>query len=155
MNVFVCYWNGCNNGMFPLGIFICKKDWENWDIFLQLLSPELKKHDSPLTIISDRQKGLKNVMLKHFPQCSQRFCFRHMFKNLNKYWRGEDIKGLSWAAISAYRVPDFKKCMEESDKAATEARAYLMKERTSLWAGSHFDKLSKCDHLTNNFTEKL
>ena len=75
-----------NNGMFPLGIFICKKEnWENWDKFLELLGPELKKHDLPLTIISDRQKGLKNAVRDHFPQCNQRFCFRHMFKNLNRY----------------------------------------------------------------------
>ena len=44
-----------NNGMFPLAIFICKKeDGENWDKFLEIISPELRKHPLPLTIISDR-----------------------------------------------------------------------------------------------------
>jgi len=142
-----------NNGMFPLGIFIYKK--ENWDKFLSLLALELKKHALPLIIISDRQKGLKNVVVEHFPQCNQRFCFRHMFKNLTKYWRGEYIKGHCWAATSAYRVTEFMRCIEELDKTASGVRSYLMKDRTSLWSRSSFDRVSKCDHLTNNFTESF
>ena len=57
-----------NNRMFPLSIFICKKEnRENWDKFLELLGLKLKKHDLPLTIISDRQKGFKIAVRDHFP----------------------------------------------------------------------------------------
>lgn len=84
-----------NNGMFPLVIFISKmEDGEHWNKLLELIAPELKKNSLSLTIMLDRCKGLLNVVGANFKGCNQRNYFRHMFKNMNKKFKGEHIKEL-------------------------------------------------------------
>ena len=145
-----------NNGMFPLAIFICKKeDGENWDKFLEIISPELRKHPLPLTIISDKAISLTNAVDKHFSGCNQRSCFRHIFKNMCKYWRGPHIKNLAWASASALKEVDFNRCMDELESATSGTKQYLMNIGPKLWAKSHFDTICKSDYLTNNFTESF
>lgn len=145
-----------NNGMFPLGFFICSKEnQENWDKFMSLIGPALKAHPLPLTIMSDRCKGLKQAITDHFPDCYQRFCFRHMVKNVSKYWRGEHITNLCWNAARTYSKAQFKRNLTELENAATGARAYLMREKSSMWARCAFGTNSMCDHLTNNWTESF
>lgn len=64
-----------NNVIFPLTIFICKKEnRENCEKFLELIAHELRKHPLPLTIISDRGLALTNGIVAHFPGCNQRSC---------------------------------------------------------------------------------
>ncbi|KAL5720222.1 hypothetical protein ACHQM5_012905 [Ranunculus cassubicifolius] len=73
------------------------------------MAPHLLKHPLPLTFMSDRQKGLDNAVHAVFGTVNQRFCFRHMVKNLHRAWRG--IDDLVWAAAKAWKVTDFNRAM--------------------------------------------
>jgi hypothetical protein len=143
-----------NNAMYPLATFICRKeDGDNWDKFLEVLGPEIEKHPLKVTAISDRAPSLINVIEKHLDGCNQRSCFRHIFKNMSKYWRGDLIKLLAWSSAKAYTVADYERCLDDLEVVANGAKEYLGNIGPTLWSKAHFDSVCKSDHLTNNFTE--
>ncbi|KAL5703177.1 hypothetical protein ACHQM5_028302 [Ranunculus cassubicifolius] len=116
------------------------------------MAPKLLQHPQRLTIMSDRMKGLDNAVHAVFPNCHQRFCFRHMMKNFRRKYQGVDE--IVWAAAKSYKQTEFNRRMRELDeKEEHQARLWLEGEHESLWARSHFDHNSKSDHNTNNFTE--
>lgn len=141
-----------NNGMFPLAIFVCRKeDRQNWQKFLEILKPELDKHPGCLTIMSDRQKGLRDAVTTVFPECNQRFCFRHMYKNMKLSYRG--LESLVWGAARAFKKTQHDHFMAQLHEKEPGASAYLLREDQKVWARSHFDHDTKSDHVTNNFSE--
>lgn len=145
-----------NNGMFPLAMFVCRKeDGENWDAFLEILAPELKKHHLPLTIMSDRAPSLVAAIEKHLGGCEQRFCFRHIFKNMCKWWRGALVQYQAWVTAEVYTTHEFENSIDELEKSAVGAKQYLLEIGPSMWSRAHFGMSSKCNHLTNNFTESF
>ena len=78
-----------NNGMFPVAYYIgLSEDTLNWKKFLENMYPYVSRHPKPLTLMSDRQKRLIEVVTEVFPNSYQRFCFRHMVKNLRTMYRG-------------------------------------------------------------------
>ncbi|CAH9067983.1 unnamed protein product [Cuscuta europaea] len=143
-----------NNGMFPLAVFICRKDdGENWDKFLELIAPKLKKHSLPLTVISDRAQAIISSIETHLEGCNPRSCFRHIFKNISKWWKRDHIKRLAWATATAYKKIHFERNLVNLENAAVGSKDYLMGIGPHLWSRAHFDTIYKSDHLTNNFTE--
>ncbi|KAL5709372.1 hypothetical protein ACHQM5_020070 [Ranunculus cassubicifolius] len=99
-----------NNGMFPVAVYICAgEDEANWGTFLRIMAPKLLRHPLPLCFMSDRQKGLDNAVQEVFPGCIQRFCFRHMVKNLHRKWRGVD--DIVWSAAKAYKRTDHERAL--------------------------------------------
>ncbi|XP_026409875.1 uncharacterized protein LOC113304972 [Papaver somniferum] len=53
------------NGLVPLGIMICRAETiENWTPFLQHSAPHITDHKCPITLISDRKKGLMKLCLR-------------------------------------------------------------------------------------------
>ncbi|KAF6147488.1 hypothetical protein GIB67_021314 [Kingdonia uniflora] len=54
-------------------------------------------------IAVDRHKGLIGAIAEVFPNANHRFCFRHMYKNMKKYYRGIHLEGLVWGAAKAWK----------------------------------------------------
>lgn len=131
-----------------------KEDGENWDKFLVLVTLTKKAPTLPLSVISDMVASLTHVD-KHFNGSNQRSCFRYIFKNVCKYWRGPYIKNLAWASASAFKEVDVNKCIVELDNAALGTKRYLMNISHKLWVKPYFDTICKSGHLTNNFTESF
>ncbi|KAL6519612.1 hypothetical protein OROMI_032888 [Orobanche minor] len=145
-----------NNGLFPLAFFIGRKeDGYNWNKFLEILSPEFKKHPLPLTITSDRAPSLISAIETYLGECSQRSCFRHIFKNMSKYWRGDNIRLKAYICAQSYTEVHFQNNLTKLEEAASGSSQYLMEIGQSLWCRAFFDKVCKSDHLTNNFTESF
>ena len=141
-----------NNGMFPIAYYIgLSEDTLNWRRFLQDMHPYVSSHPEPLTFMSDRQKGLIEAVTEVFPNSYQRFCFRHMVKNLRTRFRGVDH--IVWAAARAYRESDFQRHMEELEQMDKKAANYMAVEPAGLWARAYFSTKACSDHNTNNFTE--
>lgn len=63
--------------------------------------------------MSDRQKGLKNVVKKIFPMVNHRFCARHFYNNFKVKHPGPKLRQLFWAAVKAYNEQDFWQVMDE------------------------------------------
>ncbi|KAF6140436.1 hypothetical protein GIB67_030517, partial [Kingdonia uniflora] len=65
-------------------------------------TPFLTMYPSKLTLILDRQKGSVESVSQIFPQQNHRFCFRHMWKNFKKEFRGLHLERLCWGAANAF-----------------------------------------------------
>ncbi|XP_026459869.1 uncharacterized protein LOC113360587 [Papaver somniferum] len=75
------------NGLVPLGIGVFPTETiENWTMFLTDLKPLLSSHQNPLTFISDRHKGLHEVVPVVYPDS-------HALKHM------EDMKKENVAAV--------------------------------------------------------
>ncbi|XP_026458598.1 uncharacterized protein LOC113359134 [Papaver somniferum] len=146
-----------NNGMYPLAIFICDfENKENWIIFLNLIKARLLEHPAPLTFISDRQKGLVPTLQEVFSSSRNRFCFRHIFENFKtKGHKGTYMKTLAWGAAKAYRNTYHNKYMATMETDNKRAHQWFEDIPTHLWERSTFDTTSKCEHVTNNFSESF
>ncbi|KAF6175858.1 hypothetical protein GIB67_003346 [Kingdonia uniflora] len=58
-----------NNGLFPVAFYLCRSECtKTWTTFLKMLAPFLTMHPSNLTFISDRWKGLVELVSQvYFP----------------------------------------------------------------------------------------
>ncbi|KAF9623410.1 hypothetical protein IFM89_002994, partial [Coptis chinensis] len=146
-----------NNGLFPLAMYICKSEsTETWGKFLEIISPKLREHPLPLTIISDKQKGLVKAVSYVFDDTrSHRICFRHMYKNFKKLFKGSYLEKMTYFAAKSFKEVDFKKWMDKIGSAKIEEREWLEKENVESWAQSCFYHTSKCEHITNNFSKSF
>ena len=103
-----------NNCMYPIAYAVVEAENHNsWWWFLKLLGEDLAL-DSGLgwTLISDRQKGLLNVVASLLPSTEHRFCIRHMHNNFKQKFPGNSLKGKLWAAARAPNVESFTEYME-------------------------------------------
>ncbi|KAF6172509.1 hypothetical protein GIB67_007022 [Kingdonia uniflora] len=108
-----------------------------------------------MTFISDRQKGLIDSVAEIFPHANHRFYFRHMFKNIKKYHKGAHLERLSWGDAKAFRQNKKQEFLNQLGIDIPEAKDYLEKEPYEHWCRSHFDCTTKCEHITNNFSESF
>ncbi|KAF6136942.1 hypothetical protein GIB67_000451 [Kingdonia uniflora] len=134
---------------------IMSECFDTWKKFLEILQPHLKLHKAKLTFIFDRQKELIKAIGEIFPNANQRYCFRHMNKNMKKYHKGTHLERLVWGVAKSFKESDKKKFLDElllTDPATSE---WLHKEPYEYWARSHFDFSSKCEHITNNFSKSF
>ncbi|KAJ0015205.1 hypothetical protein Pint_21536 [Pistacia integerrima] len=73
-----------NSGIFPVAITICEiENKESWRYFMTLLKEFIGDID-PITIMSDRQKGLVDAIQTCWPNASVRHCARHVYANFRK-----------------------------------------------------------------------
>ncbi|KAF9614097.1 hypothetical protein IFM89_015359 [Coptis chinensis] len=88
-------------------------------------------------------------------EASKRYCFKHMYKNFKKNFGGELWENLAWGAAKAYKQQELIKILGVINKTNSKALDWLDTEPRSCWARAHFDWTSKCDELTNNFSESF
>ncbi|KAF9618017.1 hypothetical protein IFM89_039414 [Coptis chinensis] len=144
------------NGLFPIAIYICRgENGDTWKKILSQLRPYLIIHKEPLTFISDRQKGLIEAVDAVFPEAKHRYCFRHMYKNFKVNFKGELLRDLRWRAAEAFKECHHDRYMEQLLDVDEEAKEWLEGEAKHTWARSHFDFSTKCDAITNNFSESF
>jgi hypothetical protein len=105
--------------------------------------------------MSDRAPSLLGAIDKYLDGCNQRSYFRHIFKNMTKYWRGGVIRLLAWCTAQAYKEVDFNRCMDSLEESTEGSKNWLNNIEKKLWSRAHFDTVCKSDHLTNNFTESF
>ncbi|KAF6175792.1 hypothetical protein GIB67_036257 [Kingdonia uniflora] len=106
-------------------------------------------------IFVDRQKRVIDAVANIFPFVNHRFCFRHMYKNMKKVYRGTHLESWVWKAARAYKQVEKKNMLDELKLDNPSAHDWLMKEPFEHWARSHFDFTAKCEHITNNFSESF
>ncbi|XP_026378907.1 uncharacterized protein LOC113273389 [Papaver somniferum] len=133
------------NGLVTLGIGVFPAETiENWTTFLADLKPLLLRHEQPLTFISDRQKGLLEVV----PAV-------HLYNNFKQHFKGQKLYSCLWNAAKCYKKKHFYKHMEDIKKENPAAVVYLEKAGFESWSREFFDDTSKCEHLNNNFSESF
>ncbi|XP_026428015.1 uncharacterized protein LOC113323881 [Papaver somniferum] len=149
-------WLDGQNGLVTLRIGVLPaKTIENWTMFLTDLKPLLLIHQKPLTFISDRQKGLLEVVPAVFPDSHQRYCWTHLYNNFKKYFKGLNLYSLLWNAAKCYKKKHLYKHMEDMKKENPVVVVYLEEAGVESWFRAFFDDTSKCEHLNNNFSESF
>ncbi|XP_026458501.1 uncharacterized protein LOC113359017 [Papaver somniferum] len=142
------------NGLVTLGIGVFHAETiENWIMFLTDLKPLLLSHEKPLTFISDRQKGLLEVVPAVFPDSHHRYCWRHLYNNFKQHFKGQKLYSLLWNATKCYKKKHFYKHMEDMKKENPAVVVHLEKAGFESWSRAFFDDTSKCEHRNNNFSE--
>ncbi|XP_074378314.1 uncharacterized protein LOC141719847 [Apium graveolens] len=102
-----------NNCMFPLAYAVVEAErLETWRWFLVLLVQDfdIRTRDG-WTFISDRQKGLLNVVEEMIPMDEQRYCVRHMHNNFKQKYGGRSLKEKLWSCDRASNVESFQNAM--------------------------------------------
>jgi hypothetical protein len=143
-----------HNWMFPVAIgFIDSETDENWTWFMSQLNKAIGPV-SPLAICTDACKGLENAVKKVFPAADQRECFRHLWGNFSKKFKG-DVYTRMWPAARAYRPQVFNYHMNKVIAENPEVDAYLKIYHNLKWMRCMFDPSIKCDYINNNLAESF
>lgn len=59
-----------------------------------------------------------------FPSSYHRFCMRHFYANVHKYWKGILLKNLFWSVSRAYTRIEYDEAMENLGQIEPAAREY-------------------------------
>ncbi|KAK2647957.1 hypothetical protein Ddye_015446 [Dipteronia dyeriana] len=97
--------------------------------------------------------GSIKALAKHFPAASKRFCARHIYANFRGSYCGASFKKLFWRASRSTNIYDFNVALKDIDEIKVGAKEWLAKIEPHLWSRFAFDKVIRCDHVTNNMTE--
>ncbi|ERN05724.1 hypothetical protein AMTR_s00006p00243540 [Amborella trichopoda] len=107
-----------NGGMLPIAIAVVDiEDTDSWVWFLTCLWEQLNERPNlRFTIISDRQKGLKNAIQRVFLDCFQGYCIHHMGESFKRRWKNHVLLPLFWDAVRALRPKDFQVRCQKIEK---------------------------------------
>ncbi|KAL5803156.1 hypothetical protein ACOSQ4_031461 [Xanthoceras sorbifolium] len=111
--------------------------------------------DYPLCFMSDRQKGVLNVLEVQFSFATTRFCVRHIYANFRLKHSGQKLKNLFWKCSRSSNLFEFNDAMAEIGMVDIDAKTWLDKIDPIHWSRHAFDQSIKCDHITNNMTESF
>ncbi|XP_027156653.1 uncharacterized protein LOC113757707 [Coffea eugenioides] len=175
-----------NNSIFPIAFAIVEiENREIWSWFFHFCEEFFGPfhNNSPLTVMSDRQKILLNTELdkiwttccvdmvktadcflifmqglnlayeKLLPSAIGRYCCRHICSNFRSQFPGMLLTSFFWQAAKSYDAIGFNETMQRIKNMNIEVWRYLSKILVSAWARHAFSTEIKCDHVTNNFTE--
>ncbi|KAK2651705.1 hypothetical protein Ddye_011561 [Dipteronia dyeriana] len=106
-----------------------------------------------LSFEAQRHKGLIKDLAKHFPTASKRFCARHIYANFRGSYCGASFKKLFWRASRSTNIYEFNAALKDIGEIKVGAKEWLAKIEPHLWSRFAFDKVIRCDHVTNNMTE--
>ncbi|XP_022869495.1 uncharacterized protein LOC111388904 [Olea europaea var. sylvestris] len=130
-----------NDCIFPIANAIVETESNaSWLWFLKLLGGDLMLENAyGVTIMSDRQKVLDNMVFELFPMAEHRFCVRHM--------------DLLWRATKSTYLAEFTGWMDKIKEEKKPAWEWLCAKPAEQWSKSHFMTASKCEILLNNLCE--
>ncbi|XP_020102619.1 uncharacterized protein LOC109720138 [Ananas comosus] len=111
-----------NGGLFPLAFAICEgENGSSWEWFLSCLRRYITR-SRVITLISDRFKGLANLVALVFPPSeghAHRWCLRHMKANMNIHFKEKHLLKIFYRIGSAseerqyYALKEELKAMDE------------------------------------------
>lgn len=146
-----------NNCMYPLAYAVVEAErLDTWRWFLGLLVEDFQiRSGDGWTFISDRQKGLLNVVEEMIPLAEQRYCVRHMHNNFKQKYGGRSLKEKLWSCARASNVEAFENAMSTLKEENVGASEWLTNVPFHHWTRSHFKTETKCDLLLNNMCESF
>ena len=138
--------------IFPIAFaFAPSESTESWRFFVQHLADALNIRETPLTVISDRCKGIDAAVAEVLPRAAHSYCAFHMKQNVVKN------QGLA-AAKFVYRIADacteheYVEAMTALGNISPDARDYLADIGREQWVRAFFP-LPRYGHLTSNIAE--
>lgn len=146
-----------NNCMFPIAYAVVEAErLDTWRWFLELFIADFNLGGGDgWTLISDRQKGLLNVVEEMLPMAEHRFCVRHMHNKFKQKYKGRTLKEMLWVCARATNFESFTTAMSLLKEENVGAFEWPSQVAVHHWTRSHFKTDTKCDMLLNNMCESF
>ena len=139
--------------IFPIAIgFAPSETNESWRFFVRHLADALGIHDTPLTVISDRCKGIDNGVADFLPRAAHSFCAFHIRQNMAKY--GKAAADFVWKLANASTVNEYDQAMAALQRISPAAHAYLAEIPKEHWVRAFFP-MPRYGHVTSNIAESM
>ncbi|KAK0586338.1 hypothetical protein LWI29_005213 [Acer saccharum] len=144
-----------NNQMYPVAYALVESECKDtWSWFLKHLTDDLGLNNSyGIVWITDKQKGLIDVIREQFPNSEHRFCVKHLYNNFKTDHKGLLLKQILWGAAKSTTEQGFKHCMERMRIESEDAYKWLADKDPNHWSRAFFKDTALCDMLCNNMCE--
>ena len=144
-----------NDCIFPLAMGWVEVECTSaWEWFLTTLRDDLNIiNTSPFTIMSDKQKGLINAVIKVWPDAEHRFCVRHIYQNFHEKHKGEVLKQDLWAIARSTNKQKWRANCQKMDEHSAAAFNWTDRLNPKTWMKAFFSEFPKCDIVLNNNSE--
>ncbi|KAM3287426.1 hypothetical protein P3S67_020856 [Capsicum chacoense] len=124
-----------------------------WKWFIKLLRSLLGLTDGEgLTLMSDMQKGMIDVVGQLLLKAHHRWCVRHTKANWAKTYRGGEIKNLMWWSAWSTYVEEFEDQQKSMGFVFEQVVKDLLWYPPKHWCRAYFDIVCKNFTCENNFT---
>ncbi|KAK8691671.1 hypothetical protein V6N13_075171 [Hibiscus sabdariffa] len=148
-----------NDSLYPICWAVVEAENESsWHWFLSLMMTDLEMTNSyHFTFMSDKQKGLIEVLLELFPHCQHRKCVRHLYANFKNVagFKGKNLKDALWKAARSTYKKEFEDAMSELKTISPDAFNWLKEKDPSQWSKSHFRTLSQKKEVADKYIGTL
>ena len=139
--------------IFPVAIgFAPSETKESWRFFVRHLADALDIHDTPLTVISDRCKGIDNGVSDFLPRAAHSYCTFHIRQNMARF--GTAAANFAWTVANAGTLEQYNEAMAALRRISPKAYAYLDKIPKEHWVRAFFP-LPRYGHVTSNIAESM
>ena len=137
--------------IFPLAIGFAPSECnESWRFFVRNLADALNIRDTPLTVISDRCKGIDNGVSEFLPRAAHSYCAFHIGQNMGQF--GSDVASRVWKIANASTKRKYKEAMAALKAVSPKAHAYLKTIKKKQWVLAYFP-MPRYGHVTSNIAE--
>ncbi|GJX66977.1 pentatricopeptide repeat-containing protein [Tanacetum coccineum] len=144
-----------NNHIFPIAwAMVNVENKDNWSWFWELLGEDLElPTGNGLTFMSNKHKGLIEVVKDVMPHAEHRQCARHVYDSFRKHYSGVEFRNLFWAASKASYPGLFNKIMDKIKRANPNAYQYLLNKDLKTWSRAYFHIGTNCEAVENGFSK--
>jgi hypothetical protein len=145
-----------NDGLFPVAFAVVDtENDDNWHWFLEQLSSAMSTSRS-ITFVSDREKGLKKLVLGAFQNAHYGYSLYHLMESFKKSLKGPfhgdgrgSLPGSFVAAAHAVRLDGFRMYTEQIKRVSSKAYEWVMQIEPEYWTNAVF-KGERYNHITEN-----
>ncbi|KAG8368577.1 hypothetical protein BUALT_Bualt15G0060000 [Buddleja alternifolia] len=145
-----------DGGLFLLAFGVV--DVENdgsWMWFLSELHKALEMNTkiiTPLTFLTDGQKGVAEAVKRKFPTSSHAICMKHLSESIGREFKNPRLVQLLWKAAYATTTIGFKEKLVELEEVCSDASKWLQQYPPSYWALIYFEG-KRYGHFSSNIEE--
>ena len=102
-------------------------------------------------------KGLAAALIELVPRCEHRNCVMHLYQNIQRIQRGNELRNRFWACARASHVNLFDRQMERLENVDQAAHKWLLDhgEDKKKLCKAYFPLTVMSDMLCNNLSESL
>ncbi|GAA0152104.1 hypothetical protein LIER_37424 [Lithospermum erythrorhizon] len=149
-----------NNGWWPLTWAVVEKEnVETWKCFLEGVMQDIGiANQKEWVVISDKQKGLEQVIHDLLPEVAKRNCVQHIYQNFKKDHRGgKYLRDRLWEVARSTNKEEYKKAMQKMKNTSEAAHRWLEDhvKPPKQWCRAFFPYNILSDMLCNNDSESF
>lgn len=149
-----------DDGVFPVAFAVVDAETnDDWHWFLLQLKSALSTATCPITLVADKQKGLRESIAEIFKGSFHGYCLRYLTEQLVKDLKGQfshEVKRLMiedfYAAAYAPTPEEFERSIESIKSISLEAYNWILQSEYQNWANAFFQG-ARYNHMTSNFGE--